>query len=86
MNWKGCRRKLSLSNAMYYPGICLKGLSKTTKNIRDDSRSSSRDLDPGTPEYEARVLPNRPRHSVQKMSSSHSPQLEHELSHYDTVS
>jgi len=32
MNWKGCERKWSWPNLRYYPGICLEGLRKTTKN------------------------------------------------------
>jgi hypothetical protein len=38
----------------YYPGISLWGLRKTTKS--QDSRSPGRDLNSGTPEYEAGVL------------------------------
>jgi hypothetical protein len=30
-DWEGCGRKLSLPNVMYYPGIFLEGLKKTTK-------------------------------------------------------
>jgi hypothetical protein len=31
MNWKGCGRKRSWPILMYYLGICLEGLRKTTK-------------------------------------------------------
>jgi hypothetical protein len=37
----------------YYPGICLKGLGKTTKSLSQDSRSSGLDLNPEPPEYDA---------------------------------
>jgi hypothetical protein len=47
-----------------YPGISLEGLTKTTNNLCQDSRSSSQDLNPGPPEYEAGVLTTRPRSSV----------------------
>jgi hypothetical protein len=59
MNWKGCGRKRSWPNLRYYPGICLEGLTKTTKNLSQHSRSPGRDLNPGPPEYEAGVLTTR---------------------------
>jgi hypothetical protein len=57
MNRKGCGTKQSWPNLRYYPGICLEGLRKTTKNLTQDNRSPGRDLNPGPPEYEAGVLP-----------------------------
>jgi hypothetical protein len=48
----------------YYPGIRLEGLRKTTKSFGQDSRFPSRDLSPGPPEYEARVLTIWPQRSV----------------------
>jgi hypothetical protein len=33
MNWKGCERKRSWFNFMYYPSICLEGLGKTTNTL-----------------------------------------------------
>jgi hypothetical protein len=60
MNWKGCGRKWSWPNLKYYPGICLEGLRKATKTLSQDSRSASRDLNPGPSEYEAGVLTTRP--------------------------
>jgi len=33
MNLKGCGRKWSEPNLLYYSGICLDGLSETTKNL-----------------------------------------------------
>jgi hypothetical protein len=56
MNWKGCGRKWSWPNLRYYPGICLEGLGETTRNLSQDNRSPGGDLNPGPPEYEARVL------------------------------
>jgi hypothetical protein len=47
-----------------YPGNRVEGTTKTTKNLSQDSRSPARDLNPGPPEYEARVSPTRPRRSV----------------------
>jgi hypothetical protein len=41
------------SNLMYYTCICLKGLSKTTNNLSQHSRSTGRDLNQGPPEHEA---------------------------------
>jgi hypothetical protein len=34
INWKGYGRKRSWRNLRHYPGICLEGLRKTTKNLR----------------------------------------------------
>jgi hypothetical protein len=47
---------------MYYTGICLEKLRKTTKNLRT-ARLRGQDLNPGPPEYEG-VLTTRPRHSA----------------------
>jgi hypothetical protein len=44
MNGKGCGKKRLWLNLRYYPGICLKGLSKTTKNLSRDSQSPGQDL------------------------------------------
>jgi hypothetical protein len=49
---------------MYYPGICLEGLKKITKDPSQYSRSPGRDLNPEHREYEAEVLTTRPRRSV----------------------
>jgi hypothetical protein len=48
----------------YYQVICLEGLRKTMKPLRQDSQSPGRDLNPGLPEYEAGVLTTRPRRSA----------------------
>jgi hypothetical protein len=55
MNCKGCGKKLSWRTLMYYAGICLEELRKTTRNLRQNSRSSDRDLNLELPEYEAEV-------------------------------
>jgi hypothetical protein len=49
-------RKQSWPDKIYCSGICLEGLKKTTKNINQDRRFPVRDLNPGPPEYEVRVL------------------------------
>jgi hypothetical protein len=38
----------------------MEGLSKTTENLSQNSRSPGRDLKKGLPKYETRVLPTRP--------------------------
>jgi hypothetical protein len=54
MNWKGYGRKQSWPNLRYYPGICLEGLTKTTKtSVRIaglQNKIRTQDL---PPEYEA---------------------------------
>jgi hypothetical protein len=62
MNTEGSGRGLILG---YYPGIRMEGLRKTTEDFSQDSQSLSRDLNPEPPEYEARMLANRPLRSVQ---------------------
>jgi hypothetical protein len=47
MNWKGYGRKQSWSNLRNYPGICLEGLAKTTKNLSGQPVSGTR-CKPGT--------------------------------------
>jgi hypothetical protein len=41
---------------MYYPGRCLEGLSKTIKDVKQDSRSVGRYLSSGPPEHEGGIL------------------------------
>jgi hypothetical protein len=48
MSWKAIGRKKSWPNWRYYPGICLEGLSKTTKPISHDTRTPRWDFKPGT--------------------------------------
>jgi hypothetical protein len=50
---EGIWKVRSWPNLRYYPGICLEGSRKTTKNLSKASRSLGRDLNPGPPEYEA---------------------------------
>jgi hypothetical protein len=38
MNWNGCGRKWSWPNLRYYPSGCLKQLTKTMKNLGQDSQ------------------------------------------------
>jgi hypothetical protein len=49
----------------YYLSICLEGLRKTAKNISQDSRSQSRDSNPGPLEHDAGVLTTRPQRCPQ---------------------
>jgi hypothetical protein len=51
-NWKGCGKKRPWPNLRYHPGIFLEELSKATKKLSQDSRSSGRDLNPRPPAYE----------------------------------
>jgi hypothetical protein len=55
INWKEFGTKQSWSNLRYYPGICVEGLRKTRKTLRQDSWSPGRDLNPGPAEKEAGV-------------------------------
>jgi hypothetical protein len=64
MNWKEFRRQRSWPTLRYYPGIHLKGLTKTTRNLSQDSLSPVRDFNPGPPEYESGVLTTRPRRLI----------------------
>jgi hypothetical protein len=60
----GRGRNRSWPNLGYYPGICLYGLRKTTKNLSQVRQSVGRDLNPGPPEYVAGVLTTQLRCSV----------------------
>jgi hypothetical protein len=55
----------------YYPGIRLEGVKKTTKNLRQDSRSPVRDLNLGPLKYKAGVLTAGPQRSVQWYEKNH---------------
>jgi hypothetical protein len=48
----------------YFPGIYLDGLNKRTQNVSRNIRSPSRDLNPETPVYEARVLLSTTQNSL----------------------
>jgi hypothetical protein len=56
MNWKGCGSKRSWHNLRYYPGICLKGLGKTTKHLSQNSWRSGQDSNSVPPEYKSEAL------------------------------
>jgi hypothetical protein len=64
MNWKGFKGSGRVLILIYYPGIRLEGLRKTTKNLSEDSLSSARNSNPEPPEYEAGVMITPPRRSV----------------------
>jgi hypothetical protein len=64
MKMERMRKEAVVPNLKYYPGLCLEGLRKTSKNIGQDSRSPGQDLNSGPPEYETGVLATRPRSSV----------------------
>jgi hypothetical protein len=61
MNSKGSGSKWLWS---HYPGICVEGLRKTTRNPSQDSQSPGWDLKSGPPEYKAGVLTTWPWCSV----------------------
>jgi hypothetical protein len=64
MNWKWRGGKRSWRNFRRYPGICLEGPRKTTKNLSQDSLSPGRDLNPVPPEYDAGLLTTQPLFSA----------------------
>jgi hypothetical protein len=57
MNWKRCGRKRSWPNLRYYLCICLERLSKTSKNLSQDSLSPGQGLNPRLSEYEVGDTP-----------------------------
>jgi hypothetical protein len=59
-NWKGLGRKQSLPDLRHYPGISLYRMRKTTKTSQY-TQCPGRDLNPGSPEYEAGMLTTLPR-------------------------
>jgi hypothetical protein len=60
-NWKRCGRTRSWPN---YPGICLKGLRKTTKVVSRDGQSPGWDFNPRNSECKAALLTTRLRLSI----------------------
>jgi hypothetical protein len=64
MNSKGFGRSGRDLILTSYVGICLEGLTKTTRNLSQDSRPLGRDLNTGPSKYEAGVLTTQSRHSV----------------------
>jgi hypothetical protein len=65
INWKGYIEGSGSGLILRcYPDIRLEGLRKTAKDVSQDSLSPGRDLNPGYPEYEARVSIIRPQRSI----------------------
>jgi hypothetical protein len=63
VKWKEFGRKRSWPNlkvGLLCPVTHLEGLRKTTKTLRQDSRSSGQDWNPGPPEYESEMLTTWP--------------------------
>jgi hypothetical protein len=63
MNWEGFGSKRSWPD-FEIQSRHLPEWTGDTRNPRQDSRSSGRDLNPGPPEYELGVVTTRPRRSV----------------------
>jgi hypothetical protein len=59
MNWKGHERKRSWPNLRYVPAFAWRA-EENTKNISQNNRPPSGDLNPGPTEYETGVLTTRP--------------------------
>jgi hypothetical protein len=55
MNWEGFGRSCCDLISRYYSSIRMEGLRKAAKTLSQDSRSPGRDLNPGPPEYKARI-------------------------------
>jgi hypothetical protein len=66
-NLKISGKKRSWPNFMYYPGIGLQGLRKTTKDFSKASLSHEPIFEPGTPEYEERAVSTLPPFSVETL-------------------
>jgi hypothetical protein len=60
MDGKGYGKKRSRPKSRHYPDICRNGLRKTGEHL-----SPGRNLNAGSPEYEAGVLSSRPLRSVE---------------------
>jgi hypothetical protein len=56
LNWKKCRMVQISSNLTYCTEISLAGLRKNTTSLCQEIRCPARDFQPGTFEFEARVL------------------------------
>jgi hypothetical protein len=63
MNVKGYGRK-RVRDLIYFRGICVDGVRKSTKNLSQNSRSPGRGLNDGLLEYKAGIQPTEPRGSV----------------------
>jgi hypothetical protein len=64
INWKGYGKKRLWHNLRLYHGIFLERLRKITADFSQNIRSPGRDLNPGHPEYKARVLTSQRRRSI----------------------
>jgi hypothetical protein len=51
-----CRKHFLPIPLIHYSDICLKGQNKTMRIVSQDNRPPDRALNPGSPEYETRVL------------------------------
>jgi hypothetical protein len=60
MNLEGCGRKRSRTYLRCHPNICAEGLRKITKTLGQIILSPGLNLNPGLPEYEARMSTTRP--------------------------
>jgi hypothetical protein len=56
-NTQCCATRLIMNGPLYYPGICLEGLSKTMKNLTQDNRGLRQDSKRTPLRYESRILP-----------------------------
>jgi hypothetical protein len=79
MNCKLFGRKRYLPNFKYYHSSILEGLTNTTENLSEDSRSLDRDLNSGLSKYESGVLTTRPRRSVQNYVTLNEMESDYEL-------
>jgi hypothetical protein len=64
MNIKGYGRKWLWPNLKYYFRIFLEELKNITKNISQDCGKPGLDLNPGLPEYKAKMLTTRSRRQL----------------------
>jgi hypothetical protein len=75
MNWKGERTWKDAFGAWFTvlpPGICVEGLRKTTKSLKQDRRPRS---EPGTTRMRAGILTTLPCHSVRDLDKLSVAQL-----------
>jgi hypothetical protein len=52
--WERIWKEAVVAKSRHYPGICLQGLTKTTKNTGQDSWVHGQDSNWAPPEYESR--------------------------------
>jgi hypothetical protein len=70
MNWKGFGTKRSWPNFKVLSRHSRGETEENQENLSQDSRSPGQRIDPGTPEYEVRVLTTRPRRLVSRLLKS----------------